>query len=180
MTKATNTNHYINNADFLAALLDHREKVQKARTDNTDMPPVSNYLGDCFIKIARHLSYKSNFINYSYKDEMISDAIENCLAVVNNFDPAKSKNPFAYFTQITFFAFVRRIQKEKKQQATKYKLLENIDIDMLIAHSDGNEEFANSIVEMMRKQVDNIDIDKRTVKKPKKKAVSDEGTLDIE
>jgi len=88
-------------------------------------------------------------------------------------------NPFAYFTQITFFAFVRRIQKEKKQQATKYKLLENIDIDMLIAHSDGNEEFANSLVEMMRKHVDNIDIDKRTVKKPKKKDVSDEGTLGV-
>ena len=85
----TNTNHYINNADFLAALLDHRAKVQEARAANTDMPPVSDYLGDCFIKIARHLSYKSNFINYSYRDEMISDAIENCLAVVNNFDPAK-------------------------------------------------------------------------------------------
>jgi hypothetical protein len=86
-------------------------------------------------------------------------------------------NPFAYFTQITFFAFVRRIQKEKKQQATKYKLLENIDIDMLIAHSDGNEEFANSLVEMMRKHVDTIDVDKRTVKTPKKKPILNQGDL---
>ena len=127
-----------------------------------------------------NLNYKANFINYTFKDDMISDGIENCLAAADKFDPTKSANPFAYYTQIVYFAFIRRIQKEKKQQATKYKLLENIDIDMILAHSEGNEEFANSLVEMVRKQVDNIDIDKRTVKKTKKKEVSDEGTLDLE
>ena len=135
MTKATKTktNHYIDNAEFLAALLDHREKVQQARANETAMPPVNNYLGDCFIKIARHLSYKSNFINYSYKDEMISDAIENCLAVVNNFDPAKSKNPFAYFTQIVYYAFLRRIQKEKRQMEIKEKILEKSGFDQVFS-----------------------------------------------
>jgi len=172
--------HYVDNKKFFEALVEYRKKVLEAKEGNLEKPRVTEYIGECFLKIATHLSYKANFINYTFKDDMISDGIENCLTAVEKFDPERGMNPFAYFTQITFFAFVRRIQKEKKQQATKYKLLENIDIDMLIAHSDGNEEFANSIVEMMRKQVDNIDIDKRTVKKPKKKAVSDEGTLDIE
>ena len=172
--------HYVDNKKFFEALVEYRKLVLEAATRGEDRPRVTEYIGECFLKIATHLSYKANFINYSYKDDMISDGIENCLTAVIKFDPERGMNPFAYFTQITFFAFVRRIQKEKKQQATKYKLLENIDIDTLIAHSDGNEEFANSLVEMMRKQVDNIDVDKRTVKKPKKKAVSDEGTLDIE
>jgi hypothetical protein len=111
---------------------------------------------------------------------MISDGIENCLTAVEKFDPDRGMNPFAYFTQITFFAFVRRIQKEKKQQATKYKLLENIDIDSILAHSEGNEEFANSLLEMVRKQVDFIDIDKRTIPSKKKKVKDTEGTLDLE
>ena len=172
--------HYVDNKKFFEALVEYRKLVLDAAAKGEERPRVTEYIGECFLKIATHLSYKANFINYTYKDDMISDGIENCLTAVIKFDPERGMNPFAYFTQITFFAFVRRIQKEKKQQATKYKLMENIDIDMLIAHSEGNEEFANSLVEMMRKQVDNIDADKRTVKKPKKKPVSDEGTLDIE
>jgi hypothetical protein len=160
MAKATNNTHYINNADFLAALLDHREKVQTARANATDMPQVSNYLGDCFIKIARHLSYKSNFINYSYKDEMISDAIENCLAVVNNFDPAKSKNPFAYFTQITFFAFVRRIQREKKQMATKFRYIDQLDVNQLVTQEHDNGEFQNQFLEYLKTQMDSYEYEK--------------------
>ena len=153
-------NHYIDNAEFLAALLAHREKVQLARANETTMPLVSNYLGDCFIKIARHLSYKSNFINYSYKDEMISDAIENCLAVVNNFDPAKSKNPFAYFTQITFFAFVRRIQKEKKQMATKFRYIDQLDINDLVTQDHDNGEFTNQFLEFLKTQMDQYEYEK--------------------
>jgi hypothetical protein len=156
----TKANHYIDNAEFLAALLAHREKVQQARANETAPPPVNNYLGDCFIKIARHLSYKSNFINYSYKDEMISDAIENCLAVVNNFDPAKSKNPFAYFTQITFFAFVRRIQKEKKQMATKFRYIDQLDINDLVTQDHDNGEFTNQFLEFLKTQMDQYEYEK--------------------
>ena len=160
MAKATNNTHYINNADFLAALIDHREKVQTARAANKPTPPVSNYIGDCFIKIARHLSYKSNFINYSYKDEMISDAIENCLAVVDNFDPAKSKNPFAYFTQITFFAFVRRINREKKQMATKFRYIDQLDINEIVTQDHDNGEFQNQFLEYLKTQMDNYEYEK--------------------
>ena len=160
MTKRTASNHYIDNKEFLAALLDHREKVQTARSNNIDPPPISNYLGDCFIKIAKHLSYKSNFINYSYRDEMISDAIENCLAVVNNFDPAKSKNPFAYFTQITFFAFVRRIQREKKQMATKFRYIDQLDVSQLVTQEHDNGDFQNQFLEYLKTQMDQYEYEK--------------------
>ena len=88
------------------------------------MPPVPDYVGECFLKIANGLSFRPNFINYTYRDEMISDGIENCLQYVYNFDPNKSNNPFAYFTQIIYFAFIRRIQKEKKQTHIKHKIIE--------------------------------------------------------
>lgn len=167
MAKAAN-NHYINNQEFLAALLDHREKVLAAREAGTPSPPISNYIGDCFIKIAKHLSYKANFINYSYKDEMISDAIENCLAVVDNFDPSKSKNPFAYFTQITFFAFVRRIQREKKQMATKFRYIDQLDVSEIVTQEHDNGEFQNQFLEYLKGQMDNYEYEKVTSTIPKK------------
>ena len=156
------------------------KSIDDAKANGLEKPRVSEYIGECFLKIATHLSYKANFINYTFKDDMISDGIENCLTAVEKFDPDRGTNPFAYYTQIVFFAFVRRIQKEKKQQATKYKLLENIDIDQIISQSEGNEEFANHLVEMVRKQVDVIDEEKRTLPKKKKLVKKVEGTLDLE
>lgn len=153
--------HYVDNKKFLAELIEFKKQADHAKANGLEKPMVSNYLGECFLKIATHLSYKANFINYTYRDDMISDGIENCLVAVDKFDPEKSSNPFAYYTQIIYYAFVRRIQKEKKQQSTKYKLLENIDFDTLIAHSDGNEEYINQIVELMKKQVDTIDSNRR-------------------
>ena len=116
--------HYINNADFLLALTDYKAKVKEAKKNNTEAPAIPNYIGECFMKIAEGLSHKPNFINYSYRDEMISDGIENCLMYFENFDATKSSNPFAYFTQVIYFAFLRRIQKEKKQLYVKYKATE--------------------------------------------------------
>jgi DNA-directed RNA polymerase specialized sigma subunit len=156
--------HYVDNKKFLAALIEYREQVVEAEKQGLERPRVSNYLGECFIKIATHLSYKSNFINYSFKDDMISDGIENCLTAVGKFDPARSSNPFAYYTQVIYFAFVRRIQKEKKQQATKYKFLENIDIDQIITQAEGNEEMVNHLLEMVRKQSDSIDPARKEIK----------------
>jgi DNA-directed RNA polymerase specialized sigma24 family protein len=80
------------------------------------------------MKIAEKLSHKQNFLSYTFRDEMVADAIENCVMYVDNFDPGKSSNPFAYFTQIVYYAFLRRIQKEKKQLYCKYKATENIGI----------------------------------------------------
>ena len=120
--------HYINNADFLAALVEYRKLCDDAKSNGKEDPRIPNYIGECFLKIAEHLSRKPNFISYSFRDEMISDGIENCLMYFRNFDPTKSSNPFAYFTQIIYFAFLRRIMKEKKQLYVKYKATEQYGI----------------------------------------------------
>jgi DNA-directed RNA polymerase specialized sigma24 family protein len=117
--------HYVDNKIFLKAMIEWREKCKEIEVvgDKKQIPPVTNYMGECFLKIATHLSYRPNFINYTYKDDMISDGIENCLQYASNFNPEKSSNPFAYFTQIIYYAFIRRIQKEKKQTHVKNKII---------------------------------------------------------
>lgn len=120
--------HYINNADFCLALTEYQAAVAQAEKDGKEKPSIPNYIGECFMKIAEGLSHKPNFINYTYRDEMVADGIENCLMYFENFDVSKSNNPFAYFTQIIYFAFLRRIQKEKKQLYVKYKATENFGI----------------------------------------------------
>ena len=133
--------HYVNNKQFLEAIVERKLLLKEAEESDLPKPQVTNYLGECILKIANHLSYRPNFINYTYRDEMISDGIENSLQYIDNFDPEKSKNPFAYFTQIIYFAFVRRITREKKQSLIKDKLLKASNIeDMIITqeHDDPN------------------------------------------
>ena len=119
---------YVNNKDFLAAMITYREQVKKAEEKKKDRPIVPTYVGECIMKIATHLARKPNFVNYTFKEEMISDGIENCLQYIDNFNPDKSNNPFAYFTQIIYFAFLRRIQKEKKNLFVKFKLSEHTNL----------------------------------------------------
>ena len=116
--------HYVDNKKFLQAMIEWNEKIVESEEAGDERPPVTNYIGECFLKIATHLSYRPNFINYTYREEMISDGIENCLQYATNFNPEKSKNPFAYFTQIIYYAFLRRIAKEKKQSHVKNKMIE--------------------------------------------------------
>ena len=133
--------HYVNNKEFLAAMVEYKKSVNKAKRDKVEKPPVPDYIGGCFLKIANHLSYRPNFINYTYRDDMISDGIENCLAYIDNFNPEKSNNPFAYFTQIIYYAYLRRIQKEKRQTYIKYKATEKANIfGELADHADDIEE----------------------------------------
>ena len=136
--------HYVNNKELLAALIDYRAQVAVAKTKDLPKPRISNYLGECFLKIATHLSYKPNFVNYMFRDDMISDGIENCVQYIHNFDPAKSKNPFAYFTQIIHYAFLRRIQKEKKQLEIKTKIIEKTGYDEVMVVDDGALTSASS------------------------------------
>ena len=121
--------HYVNNKEFLEALVIYRKEVHACADADKPHPKVPDYIGECFLKIATHLSYRPNFVNYMFKDDMICDGIENCLQYIDNFDPSKSTNPFAYFTQIIYYAFLRRIQKEKKQLDIKNKLLEKSGFD---------------------------------------------------
>ena len=139
--------HYVNNKELLEALIVYRAKVANAKENDLPKPRITNYLGECFLKIATHLSYKPNFVNYMFREDMISDGIENCVQYIHNFDPEKSKNPFAYFTQIIHYAFLRRIQKEKKQLEIKTKIIERsgyeevftVDGDMTGSSSDYNQ-----------------------------------------
>lgn len=116
--------HYVNNKDFLIALIEYKKSIELAEQRGDPKPQITNYIGDCFLKIATHLSFKPNFVNYIFKDDMISDGVENCVQYIHNFNPEKSQNPFAYFTQVIHYAFLRRIQKEKKQLEIKNRILE--------------------------------------------------------
>ena len=147
------TEHYVNNKELLEALIVYRTKVAAAKEAGLPKPRITNYLGECFLKIATHLSYKPNFVNYMFREDMISDGIENCVQYIHNFDPEKSKNPFAYFTQIIHYAFLRRIQKEKKQLEIKTKIIERTGFDEVMTIDDGLLSGNNSEYNSMK---DNI------------------------
>ena len=119
--------YYVDNKKFLAAMIEYKESVNNALETGKQRPMVPMYIAECIMKIATHLSYKPNFVNYSFREEMISDGIENSLQYIDNFNPEKSQNPFAYFTQIIYYAFLRRIEKEKKYLYTKYKATEHVN-----------------------------------------------------
>ena len=136
-TRRKRSEHYVNNKEFLAALEVYIAQVNRSKLNDKEPPQIPRYIGECFLKIANHLSYKPNFVNYMFRDDMISDGIENCVQYIHNFDPAKSKNPFAYFTQIIHYAFLRRIQKEKKQLDIKNKIIEKTGFDEVMTVEDG-------------------------------------------
>ena len=129
--------HYVDNEKFLEVMTEYRNAYLESRENGEEQKPmIPDYAGQCFLKIAERLSHRPNFINYAFREEMVSDGIENCVMYASNFNPEKSSNPFAYFTQITYYAFLRRIEKEKKQLYIKYKTMdeystleENSDMD---------------------------------------------------
>ena len=143
--------HYVNNKDFLAAMTEYRKLVQEAKKKGVQKPPVTDYIGECFLKIANHLSYRPNFINYTYRDDMISDGIENCLQYLDNFNPETSNNPFAYFTQIIYYAFIRRIQKEKKQITIKQRMIAEANYDDMTLQPGEDRDFKNQFTEFLQK-----------------------------
>ena len=144
--------HYVDNKKFLLAMTEYRELRIKAEEEGKKRPQVTNYIGECYLKIANHLSYRPNFINYTYRDDMISDGIENCLQYMDNFDPEKSKNPFAYFTQIIYYAFIRRIQKEKKQQQVKQKMIANFGEEQMMDQLDGDDTvYQSQMLDFLRR-----------------------------
>tara|TARA_B100001964_G_scaffold148762_1_gene163914 strand:+ start:1391 stop:1873 length:483 start_codon:yes stop_codon:yes gene_type:complete len=143
-----NTEYYVNNKDFLEAITVFKNKVREAEEQEKTRPRIPHYIGDCFLKIATHLSYKPNFVNYTFREDMISDGVENCVQYINNFDPEKSKNPFAYFTQIIYYAFLRRIQKEKRQNDIKQKILEKTGFDHVMHTDDYGNDMNSSYADM--------------------------------
>jgi len=132
--KKRNKNNFIDNKQFYAAFVEYRSKIDEAKEQGLsrkEWPPIPRYIGQCFLDIAEHLSMRPNFSNYMYRQDMVCDAVENCVIYAHNFDPSKSKNPFSYFTQVCWYAFIRRIGKEKRQ----------IEICDKIISKSGFEEF---------------------------------------
>ena len=153
MTKAKKE-HYVNNKEFLEAMKAYKKLVNKAKREKKEKPPVTDYIGTCFLKIANHLSYRPNFINYTFRDDMISDGIENCLQYMDNFNPDKSNNPFAYFTQIIYYAFIRRIQKEKKQIQIKSKLIANTGVENMMDQLQGDDaQYQSQLLDFLQRNL---------------------------
>lgn len=172
--------HYVNNADFSAAVVEYVKEVRKAKANNEQLPIVTNYIASCFLKIAEGLSHKSNFIRYTYREEMVMDAVENCLKAIENYNLETATrtgkpNAFAYFTQITWYAFLRRIAKEKKQQDIKLKYLTSSGLETFVEVE--GDTLANTVaqqfVDFLKDRIDKVkatdDAVKEFVKKEKRK-----------
>ena len=147
--------HYVDNKKFheeMVAYKNHCADVKKKDPD-ADVPIIPDYIGDCFMRIAERLSLRPNFVNYAFRDEMISDGIENCVQSAHNFNPEKSSNPFSYFTQIIYYAFIRRIQKEKKQTTIKQKMIADGNYDDMTLHPGEDREFKNQFSEYLRQNL---------------------------
>jgi len=172
--------HYVNNADFSAAVVEYVKEVRKAKAKNEQLPIVTDYIASCFLKIAEGLSHKSNFIRYTYREEMVMDAVENCLKAIENYNLETATrtgkpNAFAYFTQITWYAFLRRIAKEKKQQDIKLKYLTSSALETFVEVE--GDTLANTVaqqfVDFLKDRIDKVkatdDAVKEFVKKEKRK-----------
>lgn len=165
--------HYVDNKQLYAVILEYKAAAQQSEEDGRDKPQIPDYVGKCILQIAQRLSTKPNFINYSYREEMISDGIENCISYFDNFDPSKSDNPFAYFTQIIYYAFLRRIQKEKKQVYIKHKTAENSMLfnELVDQGDDGEFNFSpadfdsENVSDFIKAFEENIDKKKQKRKK---------------
>ena len=186
--------HYVNNKEFSLAVVDYCNRLQKAQKQKSKkIPIVDNYIAECFLKIAEGLSHKSNFIRYTYREEMVMDAVENCLKAIKNYDidtatRTGTPNAFAYFTQISWYAFLRRIDKEKKQQDIKLKYMANIDYDEVVDDANGNQqsdEAGQHLVDTLRQKIDDIkgvdrywkDVVTEEKKKRKRRAVNVDSDL---
>ena len=172
--------HYVNNSDFSTAVVEYVEKVDTARKEETKIPKVPDYIAQCFLKIAEGLSHKDNFIRYTYREEMVMDAVENCLKAIGNYNLEAATrtgkpNAFAYFTQITWYAFLRRITKEKKQQEIKLKYLTKSGIDSFIdtgseaTASDTATHFVDTLRDRIQRVRSTDEEIKEIVKKERKK-----------
>jgi hypothetical protein len=157
--------HYVNNKEFSQAVVDYCTTVQEARDQKESTPVVTDYIATCFLKIAEGLSHKSNFVRYTYREEMVMDAVENCLKAIENYDieaatRSGKPNAFAYFTQISWYAFLRRIQKEKKQQDIKLKYISEADVtEFLEENTEGGYSDYNGsqpFVDQLRMRIDSV------------------------
>lgn len=152
--------HYVNNKEFSQAVYDYAGQVKEAKENNQQNPIVTDYIASCFLKIAEGLSHRPNFVRYTYREEMVMDAVENCLKAISNYNIEAATrtgkpNAFSYFTQICYFAFIRRITKEKKQQDIKFRFIEKMGIDDFVQMGMDGEHATQtaSYVDTLRERI---------------------------
>jgi DNA-directed RNA polymerase specialized sigma24 family protein len=180
LTPKKKPRNYVNNAEFLVAMTAYKKAVREAEDSGDPPPRIPNYIGVCLYDIANRLAYKPNFINYTYRDDMVADGLENAIMCINNFDPAKSSNPFAYFTQVVWFAFIRRIQKEKKQTYIRHKVLENAMLTDTVFEHGENSDFGSSSMKELTNDYINDFVEKYEARmETKKKAVKKRKGLEV-
>lgn len=153
--------HYVNNKEFSTAVVAYVDSVNHAKSKDLEIPTITNYIGECFLKICEGLSHAPNFIRYSYRDEMVMDGVENCVKAIMNYDVTKTTrtglpNAFSYFTQISYFAFLRRIAKEKKQHDIKLKYIETAGIEAFADFGLDSGNSGNSLISRVRHRTDSI------------------------
>jgi hypothetical protein len=173
--------HYVNNKEFSQAVVDYVNLVKKAKTTNTEIPRITEYIGRCFLRIAEGLSHKPNFVRYTYREEMVMDGVENCIKAIMNYNieaatRTGTPNAFAYFTQINYYAFIRRIMKEKKQQDIKFRYIEHAGIEDFMSNSENTDANMNGIengfIDTLKKRigrVKEVDVKVKEFKKTNKK-----------
>lgn len=169
-------NQYVDNKKFFEAMVNYREARIDAEESGEDPPKIPDYIGKCILDISRHLSYKANFVGYPFREEMIGDGVENAVKALNNFDPSKSNNPFAYFTRIIYFAFLRRIAEEKKELYAKCKLYTSMtvmgelydDSNSLVDLSDNQSNFSTEYMDDFVKEYEKS-MEKKKIPKEEKK-----------
>lgn len=163
-------NHYVDNALLYSYMLKYRRAVEDARNKALDKPRVPEYVGECIIKIAERLSTQQRFINYSFRDDMIGSAILNCIKYIDNFDPDQYNNPFAYFTQIIWYAFVRYIKDEKKHSYVKQKSLQNAVINGMLSDYQGGDDTHVGVIDLDSEYMSSVveDFEKKLKEKKKK------------
>lgn len=183
--------NYVNNPEFLEALVAYDKLCKQAELDGEEKPIVPKYIGECLYQIATRLATKPNFSGYTYKDEFIADGLENTILALKNFDPNKSTNPFAYFSQIIWYAFLRRIEKEKKEQYIRYKVVENSMVQGTIINKkqgeageasfvDLNNDYRNDFVSTYERKLEEKRIKTAKSKKGLEKFVEEKNVLDVE
>lgn len=180
--------HYVNNREFSQAVVDYVNLVKKAKTENTEIPRITEYIGRCFLRIAEGLSHKPNFVRYTYREEMVMDGVENCIKAIMNYNieaatRTGSPNAFAYFTQINYYAFIRRIMKEKKQQDIKFRYIEHAGIEDFMSNSENTGTNMNGIengfIDTLKKRIGRVkDVDVK-VKEFKKKDKKERKELEL-
>ena len=172
MMKPKDRPHYVNNAEFSQSVVNYVQEVREAKANGNPLPVVPDYIASCFLRIAEGLSHKSNFIRYTYREEMVMDAVENCLKAIENYNLEAATrtgkpNAFAYFTQISWFAFLRRIAKEKKQQDVKFKFLEQSGIEAFLDDAGENAvaaQVATHFVDTLKERIDKVKSNDSTIK----------------